>query len=310
MDTPGDKLIAVVIPTRNRAQELLRLLDALCSQTFPLSKIDVFVIDSSDIASKLSLRKFYGFRKFRYLHTEMRSSAVQRNIGIDLVSKNCKFLFFLDDDVIPPKDYLDRLIECFKDPKIVGVSGIALESPEAETPERSAFISSYKRVFGLESSRQGSVLKSGISIPVKMNSMGAHESEWLIGCAAWRYSAIGRVRFEWDFKGYSLGEDVLFSIKMSRRGRLVTLPSVILRHPKSSNGRPSQKHFWKYWMVYRWRVCQAQDLNFISRAFYYWWATLGQIGILFFLRVRNGKSTKGSLIGLFRGGLEVLGLIK
>lgn len=303
-------MIAVIIPTRNRAEELLRLLDALCSQTFPLSKIEIFIIDSSDTASKLSLRKFHEFRKFRYLHTEVQSSAVQRNMGIELVSKDCKVLFFLDDDVIPSKDYLERLIECFKDPKIVGVSGIALESPETEGPKHCAFISSYKRVFGLESNRQGSVLKSGISIPVKMNSMGAHETEWLIGCAAWRCSAVGRVRFEWDFKGYSLGEDVLFSIKMSRRGRLVTLPSVILLHPKSSNGRPSQEHFWKYWMIYRWRVCKAQNLNFISRAFYYWWATLGQVGILIFLKVRNGKSTKGSLIGLFRGGCEVLGLIK
>jgi len=302
----GAKLISVVIPTKNRSQELRSLLSDLKSQNFPLKQIEVIIIDSSDFKGDFEKENDFKFSSFKYIHTKIQSSAVQRNMGIDIVSQESEYVFFLDDDVSPSRDYITELLSLFQDLDIIGVSGIAVSQTQEVRGSANLFAMLFRRIFTLYSNAEGSITAGGISIPVKPGDYELRKTSWLIGCAAWRRSAIGETRFETDFMGYSLGEDVLFSIKMSRRGTLITNPKLALKHIESSRGRPSQKHFWEYWMVYRWRVCKLHNSRQMKAIFFYWWASLGQLLILMCLFVLRRETHRGSIGGMMIGAVKVL----
>ncbi len=310
MDFEETILISVVIPTRNRPEEMKRLLNNLKSQTFPLNEIDIIIVDSSEKISVFEEATSMKFNNFTYVHSKVQSSAVQRNIGINLVSDTSEFIVFLDDDVSPSVDYITALLSLFQDLDIVGVSGIAVGQTKGEKKLTNWFAMTFKRIFSLYSDDQGSITAGGISMPVKFGSYELRKTSWLIGCAAWRRSAIGETCFETDFMGYSLGEDVIFSIKMSRKGTLITNPKLLLMHDESRRGRPSQKHFWKYWMVYRWRVCKLHNSSKIKGIFFYWWASLGQLLILMCFFVLRRETHRGSIGGMMIGALKVLGYKK
>ena len=310
MDFEKTNLITLIIPTRNRPSEMSNLIAALSLQTISLVNMEVIVVDSSDQRVPLDEKKLGKVQSLRHIETKIQSSAVQRNIGLDLVSKESKLIFFLDDDVLPPRDYFEKVLSFFSDESVVGVSGVAINVSKSNEINQKKSIYFYKKMFTLDSNKQGSILRSGISIPVKFGSGLAIETSWLIGCAAWRHSAIGQKRFERDFLGYSLGEDVLFSIKMSKEGKLITIPNLVVDHRESSLNRPPQTHFWKYWMIYRWRVCGLQDSNCFTKNFFYWWETLGQLLILTILRLLKPAFYRGAILGVLLGVLNLAGLKK
>ena len=303
-------MISVVIPTKNRSQELRSLLSDLKSQNFPLNQIEVIIIDSSDFKDNFEKENDFKFNSFKYIHTKIQSSAVQRNMGIDIVSQESEYVFFLDDDVSPPRDYITELSSLFQDLDIIGVSGVAVCQTQEVRGSANLFAMLFRRLFTLYSNAEGSITAGGISIPVKPGDYEPRKTSWLIGCAAWRRSAIRETCFETDFMGYSLGEDVIFSIKMSRKGTLITNPKLLLMHNESRRGRPSQKHFWKYWMVYRWRVCKLHNSSKIKGIFFYWWASLGQLLILMCLFVLRRETHRGSIGGMMIGALKILGYKK
>ena len=88
-------MLTVVIPTRNRQLELLNLVDKLLSfeNTF-----EIVVVDSSNTKNhdQISVQN----NRVRYFHTDIKSAAIQRNIGLNEISKECKYIAFLDDDVM------------------------------------------------------------------------------------------------------------------------------------------------------------------------------------------------------------------
>ena len=90
--------ISVVIPTCNRPDRLLSLLENLNRSTHPLR--EVLVIDSSD--ERLGPEAFAGLDKLGVTYlSAARSVCVQRNAGIRLAS--APWIFLCDDDMeIPP----------------------------------------------------------------------------------------------------------------------------------------------------------------------------------------------------------------
>ena len=294
-------MISVVIPTRNRPLLLTRLLTNLVFQTKYVDQI--IVIDSSDSGKRLHTDQFRD-PIVNYIITERKSAAVQRNLGMDLVSNDCKYLFFLDDDVLPGHDYFERLTSHLKKSEVVGVSGLAI-NPTAQHSRRqpTGFIGFVHRFFLLDSNVDGKLLASGVNIPVRIETETVTRVDWLIGCSAWNFSAIKDLRFEYDFDGQSLGEDVIFSVRASRRGTLITDPGIVLAHDESELGRAVPQEHWEMWMQNRWRLIDVMGGGFVKR-FFFWWASLGQLSILLvgFLRVpqRGISGVKGIVYGALK----------
>lgn len=196
--------VAVIIPTRNRPNELSSVLECLGEQS--LQPIVVIVVDSSD--SRFSKEFEPKLQNYIYIHTTSRSAAMQRNIGMDWIwdnEKNLQFIAFVDDDVLLPTHYLEILVDnLIEDSELAGVSGIAgLEN----FYKCEKIITNLIGITGI----QGGITKACVNIPVKPGQGLIKSADWLIGCSLWRYSDISNIFFEKDFEGNSIFEDVIFS---------------------------------------------------------------------------------------------------
>ena len=282
-----------------------RLIEIVVPQLSPQDEL--IIIDSSDIdfvSQNLSLNP-----RLKYVTTGIRSAAVQRNIGLDQITDS-RYVFFLDDDVAPDSTYFEKCINILESSNAVGVSGIAL-NPNSKTLRSypSGLVGLYHRFFLLDSMRDGILLRSGVNIPVRDYSEKIYDVDWLIGCAGWLTEEVGNTRFESDFLGQSLSEDVIFSVRMGKKGRIVTDPSIVLNHYESDVARPSKLEFWQMWMVNRHRLIQVAKFG-LPGHLSYWWANLGQLGILFYSKTRRRGYQQGSIRGLISGSLMVLGFKK
>jgi GT2 family glycosyltransferase len=294
--------ISVVIPTRNRPELLRRLLDALENQN--LRANEIIVVESSDDLMKFDQNAEH-ILATTFVYTEIRSAAIQRNIGLDRVSENCDILFFLDDDVLPQPDYLEKLSLLLIERGAIGVSGLAINPKASQTREKPTGIYGLvQKLFMLDSKHDGKLLLSGVNIPVRVGSLQPQEVEWLIGCAAWSFPKVKNLRFESDFFGQSLAEDVIFSFSASKFGTLITDPSVILFHDESEIGRASNRDHWEMWMTNRWRLIQVQNKGRRAKLAF-WWTSLGQLTIVILSILIKGDKGWGSVRGVFQGGLKI-----
>ena len=258
--------IAVVVPTRNRPHELNEMLSSIARQS--ITPIKIVIVDSgeessSDIAT-LPISHVY-------IKTSIRSAAQQRNIGMDWLWKNlsdCDFLAFVDDDVILPSNYLQDLsaVLC-KDELIVGVSGIAGKGTKYRNRN---FLLDRLGITGPE----GVVTKACVNIPVRPNQGLVTQIDWLIGCSLWRYKDIANLRFESDFIGNSIFEDVIFSYKVRRirEKNLAVNSDLVFEHKLSPQARDGIVRSYRDWVRNRSRFQELNQKKFrrINMTIYNW----------------------------------------
>ena len=176
----------------------------------------------------------------------------------------------MDDDVIVDNNYLEKTINLLADENVVGVSGLAISINRKI--KSIGFVNYLKRIFLLDSKLKGTVTKSGINVPVLDSSPldSKVDVRWLIGCSVWNYSKIHNLKFENRFDGQSLFEDVIFSLKASREGRLIVDPSIRLTHLESAIERPDHRTFYKMWIFNRYFVINELNLNAFEKLFFHW----------------------------------------
>lgn len=295
-------MLTIIIPTRNRENELANLLKAL-NQTNSLIH-QIIIVDSSD---EISNNLVYSTnRKIFYHHTSIKSAAIQRNIGIEFVNANSKFVAFLDDDVLPNIDYFDRLINTLNSKNAVGVSGEAVNSKKPKKINLGKLYQIYRYLFLLDSKQGGVILSSGVNVPVKTNTSSkiVVETEWLIGCALWDFLKIKNLRFDNRLFGQSLGEDVLFSLNASRIGPLFVDPSVHLEHLESEKERPNQFEFYRMWVRNRYLIVSQLTGKKYKPTFH--WCNLGKSIILFIFMTKNPVKGITGLAGIAFGYIDLI----
>lgn len=296
-------MITVVIPTCNRPTELNTLLDALLKQDVSIDQ--VIIVDSSDQVTDLGVAKI-GQSNLHHLTVGVKSAAIQRNIGIENVVENCKFLCFLDDDVIPGPSYVSKLVYGLESNGGCGISGIAINPQshaEFRTRPQDAF-GAIQRFFGLDSLRDGKLLRSGVNIPVRDYSGSIRRVDWLIGCSIWDFKKIKLLRFEGDFMGASLSEDVIFSVRASKFGELLVDPSTHLWHTESDIGRQKGATFWEMWVVNRKRLVEVMSIK-TPNFFYFHLANFGQFLSLIYSGIRDKTLPDVAFLGIIRGYRQI-----
>ncbi|MEL6538780.1 MAG: glycosyltransferase family A protein, partial [Bacteroidota bacterium] len=98
--------VSVVIPTRNRAESLTRLLGSLALQTYPIA--EVLIVDSSDdLGYHAGLQAQFETLPIRWLDSEA-SVCIQRNTGIQAAQS--PWVWLCDDDIELEADYLQQLM--------------------------------------------------------------------------------------------------------------------------------------------------------------------------------------------------------
>lgn len=125
--------ISVVIPTCNRRDRLLLLLDHLNRSSLVVKEV-VIVDSGEDLLTPEEYQVFTNL-KILYLYSE-KSVCIQRNIGIARAQGD--WIFLCDDDIEVPPDYLFKISEHLSlHPATAAVSGVVLQK------EKDAWTGSY-----------------------------------------------------------------------------------------------------------------------------------------------------------------------
>ena len=110
--TASAKLISVVIPTRDRNEQLARCLDRLapCAQSLSHDQYEVIVSDDSAHAAARELL-FDRYPWVRWTGGPRRGPAANRNAGARVARG--EWLVFTDDDCLPEFGWLEGLAGAF-----------------------------------------------------------------------------------------------------------------------------------------------------------------------------------------------------
>lgn len=168
----GEPTFTVVIATRNRAEQVLKTLDALDRQTG--NDFDVVIVDQSDSLDKGLESRVEQNPRLDLIRDHGRGLSRARNLGWRAVGSD--WVVFLDDDCVPEQSWAEELARVFAER--ADISFVAGHVAEREVPQ-----GDYLRV-------------SVFEVAEERVSEGRWTKPWAIGlgvCMAVRRSMIGRL---------------------------------------------------------------------------------------------------------------------
>lgn len=228
---------SMVVPTRNRPDDLARMLHTVAQQTeLPT---EIIIVDSSDVSNREHPVLHAVFNTLRtlgvhivYHHTSERGAARQRNIGIDLVQT--ELIHFMDDDMLLAPDYIERMHAVFaRCPDYAGGMGTLVGC----LPPKNSCNSLLRRLFLLQR-----VYANGQFTPSGMPLHPYGRDEFMTvrvlnGCASYRTAIVKEYRFDERLGAYSYMEDCDLSFRVSAKHALFFEPLARLEHPASPHSR-------------------------------------------------------------------------
>ncbi len=112
-------LVSVIIPTHNRKNKLIRLIDSILQSNYPKEKLEIIVVDdaSTDGTYEEVRKKFPQIKVIR--NEKELFLAGSRNIGI----KNAvgEYIFLIDDDNVVDKNCIYELVMTLKSNNQIGI---------------------------------------------------------------------------------------------------------------------------------------------------------------------------------------------
>ena len=262
-----------VVCTRNRPHDIDRFLRTYIgiADAPPL-----LIVDSSDDAATeatvSALTTGSGFSSIRHVRS-LPGLTRQRMHGVSLLGRDTDLVHFLDDDTVLESDYFQQIEDCFEaDNRVLGACGCITNMP--------AYACRWPhRLFLLAGLTPGAVLPSGVGLrqfPVADQSgQNVTRVGWLPGCCmSYRCSVFERVSFDTRMEGYCLGEDLDFSFRVGRSGRLVAVRGARLEHLCSPVNRLDALALDRDALIFRYRwVSEMRGNGLLLSAF--WWSLTG-----------------------------------
>jgi GT2 family glycosyltransferase len=240
-----------------------------------ITNLTIFIVDGSDddasfaVVQEVSSHAPASFA-VKYMKTAA-GLARQRNVAIQNLEPATEYVCFLDDDAVIAPDYVvatERAF-CLDDfAEVVGVGGL-IQNPPAR-PYR--FL---RRLFFLDSRRGGTVLASGVNVQ-SVKADRPRCVDWIAGCAmSFRRSVFGNFWFDSSLQGYSLGEDVDFTYRLSRRHKLLVAPDARIWHVRAEPARDHELSYAREQITFRYRLVRSHpgELSVVAFA----WSCVGEV---------------------------------
>ena len=212
----------VVIPTKNRPEDLDRLIDSINRSTVTPST--VVIIDQSPEIKNIVISNNY---KVIHVHaTNVSGLCAAKNLGVSYC--NSDVIHFFDDDIILDSDYFEIINQHLeKNPDIVGICGRQKNSKSSRL-KLAAF----------------SFFHIGPFRDIRKKCNSGYAKEDLVetnilpgGITAYRKEVFEYFQFDEALVKYCLGEDMDFSYRVSKRNKLAFATDALALHNHSQIGR-------------------------------------------------------------------------
>lgn len=196
--------IAVIIASLGRASTLVKTVDRLADQTRPPDSVMLAVTCAIDVLGMEAARIE------PHILIAPKGSCAQRNAALDVVGDGADVLVFFDDDFVPARDYLEQVERMMReDPGLVGVTGELVADG----------------IHGAPIAFEEAVMR--LDARAERPAATARTRRGLYGCnMAVRRTAAADLRFDENLPLYGWQEDIDYSGRLGRRGKLVSDPRV------------------------------------------------------------------------------------
>lgn len=216
---------SVLVATRNRPEALANLLTSL--ETLDLQPIEVVIV-SSGLSINHTLEQFDTLN-IKHAHTQKRGQIWQKQLGITLISETSDWVMFLDDDLTLFPDTVSKLFECLQEVENQEeILGIGLRQYPAQQ------LSRLKRLMlgFMKLNKPGSITRTSVNTNYMYENRKTYTS-WLNGASMWRREVLYLYSFEILNSPTSYCEDLIFSYRVSKRGKLVAVPDAYFEFQNS-----------------------------------------------------------------------------
>ena len=268
--------ISVIIPTKNRAQDVIKCLKSITIQT--MLPDEIIIVDSSDTKNLKSLLDPFENFNINYIHDIKASLTRAENIGVE--NSIGDIIIILDDDVILDKNHIKEIMYVFNNypaEKIGGVTGNVMSNQPKNSIKRffSFGMHVFATMFFLLRYGNGKFQLSGMPTTIR-NADKITECEFLFGCdMAFRKDVIAEFKFDENFHGYSWGEDDDIAYRVSRKYQNLYTPSAKFVHtgaPSMGGNKYAEMKMGIENHYYLFRKNLPQNLK---HKFAFWWSVVG-----------------------------------
>ena len=239
--TPKREAFSLVIATFERPDDLQITLTGVLSQN--RRPEEIIVVDSSrDEETKEHCASWTADIPLRYVFSESRSAAKQRNEGAAIANPLSGIIGFMDDDITLYRDTCEQVLCVFDRDSDGAIGGISVRIDDIHRPAPSRLTRLYYRIqAGYSHPTYGARLFGpGINcLPCYTEESEENgtliRADWLnSGCVFYRREPFLRERFP-AFDGYSFMEDVHLSARIGKTHRLYFHKTATCGHRDGTN---------------------------------------------------------------------------
>jgi glycosyltransferase involved in cell wall biosynthesis len=248
--------IAFVVPTKDRREDLRKMLASLAHQTRRPDQ--VIVVDASDPPVQDVVAQSQPLA-VEYVREFPPSLARQRNVGMARVRADITLAGYLDDDIVLEPEAVERMLEFWRQAG-ADIGGAAFTITNNPPPGALRL----KQAFGIDHAQPGRVLRSGFASTITPQPVDL-ETQWLYGGATvWRRAVIDAFPYDEWFVGTGYMEDIDFSYTVGARYRLFVVAAARLAHYSRPVRADRQRLLGKWQVVNRMHVVRKHRARGLS----------------------------------------------
>ena len=227
--------MSILVATKDRHDQLQKLLDSICKSTFLPDKV-VIVFAGREISSITSL--FERTLNIEVIHSVLANQVSQKSLGIKALGSSHEWVFFLDDDVVLEVDTIEKMFtEYLTNPVFEEYVGFGLSILNRSTRKINSAILKFLKMFSLLSESPGAITKSGHAQSYLDNPVEI-EVQWLNGISVWKSKVLYQYSNDQNNQSYSAYEDVNFSYKISKSNKILFGPKARVINQKIEGNTP------------------------------------------------------------------------
>lgn len=214
--------LAIVVPTKDRPDDLRKLLASLESQTRQPDQL--IIVDGSSPDIRHVITEFPAL-SVDYVRVYPPSLSQQRNAGMQRLNPDITLAGYLDDDIVVESQAIEAMLG-FWATAGADVGGAAFNITNAARPNWIRL----KSLLLVDAALPGRMLPSGFPSTIGFQQADL-DADWLYGGATvWRREVINRYAYDEWFLGTGFMEDVDFSFTVRRDHRLKVIAGARLAH--------------------------------------------------------------------------------